>query len=76
MDFDTEILVKWHWQGGKVVQHATKVHYPANSISHFRGVRDNILISKMHAKLFFGMLLRLPGILFHRIQGRHKGACG
>ncbi|MNR53997.1 hypothetical protein D3C85_1741090 [compost metagenome] len=46
----------------------TRVHYPRDGISHFRLVHDNALISAMHAKLFFGMLLRLPLILWRRWQ--------
>lgn len=63
MDFDIEILVKWYWQGGDILQPTTPVHYPTNSVSHFHGVRDTLLISKMHATLFFGMLARLPQLL-------------
>ncbi|MCL4104151.1 UNVERIFIED_CONTAM: hypothetical protein GTU68_035013 [Idotea baltica] len=63
MDFDTEILVRLHWQGVQVVQFPTLVTYPADGISHFRGLSDNILISWMHTRLFFGMLQRLPRLL-------------
>lgn len=63
MDFDPELMVKWHWQGGEVLHLATQVRYPEDGISHFRGFEDNWLISKMHAKLFFGMLWRLPKLL-------------
>jgi len=63
MDYDTEVLVKWFWQGGRVVQTKTRVRYPQDGISHFRGFEDNWLITRMHARLFFGMLRRLPGLL-------------
>lgn len=69
MDFDPEILVKWHWLGLHITQLATLVSYPADGISHFRGWSDNWLISKMHARLFVGMLLRLPVILLRRPRG-------
>ena len=60
MDFDIEVLVKLHWQGVKVIHLPTKVIYPEDGISHFQGIKDNVRISWMHTKLFFGMLKRLP----------------
>ena len=46
----------------------TQVHYPQDGLSHFRLFHDNALISSMHTKLFFGMLIRLPGILWRRCK--------
>ena len=66
MDFDIEILVKLHWQGVRVVHVPTKVIYPENGVSHFQELQDNVRISKMHTKLFFGMLFGLPRRLFSR----------
>ena len=69
MDFDIEILVRWFWQGHQICQLTTKVMYPIDGISHFRGLQDNVLISLLHTKLFFMMLCRLPSILFRRWKG-------
>jgi polyprenyl-phospho-N-acetylgalactosaminyl synthase len=63
MDFDPEILVRLHWEGVHVIQMRTPVTYPRDGISHFRGIRDNLLISWAHTRLFFGMLVRFPGLL-------------
>ena len=63
MDFDTEVLVRLYWDGLQVLNISTPVIYPADGISHFRGCRDNALLSRMHATLFFGMLLRLPKLI-------------
>ena len=63
MNFDPEVLVRLHWTGLHVINVATRVSYPADGVSHFQAVRDNVLISRMHAVLFFGMLLRLPVLL-------------
>ena len=63
MDFDTEILVRLHWRGVPMRWLDTRVVYPVGGVSHFRLWRDNILISCMHARLFFGMLFRLPLLL-------------
>ena len=63
MDFDTEVLVRLYWDGLQVLNVSTPVVYPADGISHFRGCLDNALLSRMHAILFFGMLLRLPKLI-------------
>ena len=68
MDFDTEILVRLHWQEQPMIWMPTRVHYPQDGISHFRLWLDNALISAMHARLFFGMLLRAPKLLARRLQ--------
>ena len=66
MDFDPEILVRLHWMGVPVVHSPTLVSYPADGISHFRAFHDNLLISWMHTRLFFGMLRRLPKLLIKK----------
>jgi len=63
MDFDTEVLVRLFWDGVGVVNVGTRVGYPTDGVSHFRLWLDNVLISRMHATLFFGMLLRAPKLL-------------
>lgn len=70
MDFDSEFVVRWYWAGLEIVQRETKVIYPADGISHFRLLKDNALISGMHAKLFFGMLWRIPILLGRKIRAR------
>ncbi|MBB3169254.1 glycosyltransferase [Simiduia aestuariiviva] len=60
MDFDTEILVRWFWRGGDLINLPTSVHYPDHGVSHFLPGLDNWLISCMHTRLFFGMLWRAP----------------
>jgi len=63
MNFDTDIIVRLYWDGVPVRNLPTRVSYPTDGVSHFRGFLDNVLISRMHATLFFGMLLRLPVLL-------------
>ncbi len=58
MDFDTEILIRLYWRGVKPVWVKTPVQYAEGGVSHFRAFEDNVLISKMHARLFCGMLWR------------------
>ena len=67
MDFDVEIAVRLVWAGVPVVNMPTRVQYPEDGISHFRVWRDNLRISWMHTRLFFGMLLRLPLLLWRKL---------
>ena len=60
MDFDTEVLVRLHWHGVRMQTVMTQVTYPQDGVSHFDVWRDNLKISRMHAQLFVGMLLRSP----------------
>lgn len=68
MDFDTDILVRLAWREQPMHWLPIRVRYPLDGLSHFRLWHDNALISKMHAKLFFGMLVRAPGILWRRCR--------
>ncbi|AZD89933.1 MULTISPECIES: glycosyltransferase family 2 protein [Pseudomonas] len=68
MDFDTDILVRLSWRNQPMRWLPTQVRYPVDGLSHFRLFHDNLLISSMHARLFFGMLLRAPLILWRRWQ--------
>ncbi len=68
MDFDVEILVRLHWRGIGIVNLPTRVSYPSDGVSHFRVLLDNVLISRMHAKLFLGMLLRMPALLWRKVR--------
>lgn len=63
MDFDPEILVRAAWRGIELRFVPVNVVYPEDGRSHFRYLRDNILISWMHARLIVGLLLRLPVLL-------------
>ncbi|TRW89648.1 glycosyltransferase family 2 protein [Candidatus Methylobacter oryzae] len=68
MDFDIDILVRLYWQGVDVINMPTRVNYPYDGVSHFKLWQDNARISKAHAKLFFGMLLRIPQLLGRRLR--------
>jgi len=70
MEFDSEIAVRLVWRGVPVVNVPTHVRYYADGISHFDMWRDNVRISKMHARLFalsLAQRLRFAG-------GRRAGA--
>lgn len=67
MAFDTEIVVRLAWQGVEVKNIPTPVVYPEDGLSHFRMLKDNLSISSMHARLFFGMLRRLPALIHSKL---------
>lgn len=72
MDFDTEIMVRLFWAGTDVLSLPTRVTYPSDGISHFDVWRDNLRISRMHARLFLGMLWRAPRLIGRRFfPSRH-----
>ncbi len=68
MDFDTDIMVRLYWQGLDVKNIPTKILYQDDIPSHFDILKDNVRISWMHTRLFFGMLLRIPTLLTRRYK--------
>ncbi len=66
MDFDTEIMVRLFWDSTPVIMHPVKVIYPKDNFSNFDVLRDNWRITKMHTRLFFTLLAKLPLILYRR----------
>lgn len=70
MDFDTDIIVRLFWQGSPVKNFDTAVTYPEAGVSHFAMLHDNLRISRTHARLFLGMLLRSPWYLPLRLIGK------
>ncbi|MDN3614366.1 glycosyltransferase [Vibrio gallaecicus] len=63
MDFDIEILVRLYWEDCEIDFIDTKVIYPEGGVSHFDALWDNVKISWMHTRLFFGMLPRAPKLI-------------
>jgi hypothetical protein len=73
-DFDVEIVVRLSWSGVEAINLPAKVRYftpEEGGVSHFNYLRDNVLLTSMHARLFAGFLLRLP-LLLPRLAGRRK----
>lgn len=71
MDFDIDILMGLHRLQCPFVWIKTPVFYSHDGVSHFHAFKDNLLISKMHSKWFFNMLVNLPRLL-HRKCKRQK----
>jgi glycosyltransferase involved in cell wall biosynthesis len=63
MDFDVEIIVRLYWRQVPMRWLSTAVTYPLDGVSHFRMLRDNARMVALQARLFGGMLRRLPRLL-------------
>ena len=70
MDFDIEIMVRLAWLGIPFKDVPTRVTYPADGVSHFDLLADNLRISWMHTRLSLGMLPRLPTLLGRKLRAR------
>jgi glycosyltransferase involved in cell wall biosynthesis len=67
MAFDSEILVRLFWDNIAIFFVQSAVHYPKDGRSHFRALDDNIALTCMHTRLFFGMLKRLPRLILRKL---------
>lgn len=70
-DFDPEAVVRLCWRGVKPVNLPASVRYyrsDEGGVSHFNYLRDNLLLSWMHTRLFFGFVLRLPILLTRHVR--------
>ena len=71
-DFDPEAAVRLCWSGVKPVNLLARVRYLSSEeggVSHFRYLRDNVLLTWMHTRLFIGFVMRLPVLLVRRAVG-------
>jgi len=68
MAFDPEILVRAVWARIPLYFVPVKTIYPEDGKSHFRYVRDNLEIAWMHTWLIVGMLIRLPLLLWRKLN--------
>lgn len=62
-DFEPECGVRIAWRGVPIINVRTPVRYLSKDeggVSQFRYLRDNILLTWMHARLIAGFLLRMP----------------
>jgi len=70
-DFDTVIAVRLSWAGLPCINILVPVTYPPRAeggVTHFRYLRDNLLLVAAHARLLVEWPLRLPGLLRRRVQ--------
>ena len=70
-DFDPEVAVRLCWQGVRPINIAAPVKYftaGEGGVSHFKYLRDNLLLIGMHTRLFVGFLLRLPWLAWRHLR--------
>lgn len=71
-DFDAEAAVRLIWRGLPVVNLDAPVRYLGQhegGVSHFKYLRDNVLLVWMHTRLVFGFVLRSPLLVLRRLAG-------
>jgi glycosyltransferase involved in cell wall biosynthesis len=69
-DFDPEAAVRLCWCGAKPINVDAPVKYfraEEGGVSHFNYLRDNILLTGMHLRLFSGFLVRLPLLIWRKL---------
>ena len=72
-DFDAEAVVRLCWAGVRPLNLPAKVAYfraDEGGVSHFNYLRDNLLLTWMHLRLFGEFVLRLPLLLVRRARSR------
>lgn len=72
-DFDPEAVVRLCWAGVRPINLDAPVRYftpQEGGVSHFKYLRDNLLLSWMHTRLFTGFVLRLPLLISRRFFPR------
>ena len=75
-DFDPEAVVRMCWKGVRPINMPAPVRYLSaaeGGVSHFKYVRDNALLTWMHARLFLGFLMRLPWLFARRLANWSAG---
>ena len=74
-DFDPEAAVRLVWRGVPPINVKAPVKYltaAEGGVSHFNYLRDNVLLTWMHARLFLEFIFRLPFLLARKARGsRH-----
>jgi glycosyltransferase involved in cell wall biosynthesis len=71
-DFDAEAVVRLAWRGVAPLGLPAPVKYllpEEGGVSHFRYLRDNLLLSWMHLRLMVEFLPRLPLLAWKRLTG-------
>jgi hypothetical protein len=64
--------VRIAWQGVPIINVPTPVKYLSREeggVSQFRYLRDNTLLTWMHARLLIGFLMRLPLLTWRLVRG-------
>jgi glycosyltransferase involved in cell wall biosynthesis len=76
-DFDTEAAVRLCWRGVRPINVPAPVRYFSRAeggVSHFHYLRDNLTLARMHTRLMFELMGRVPEVLRHRRRWRAAAA--
>lgn len=68
-DFDTQMAVCLPWLGVPTAKVPVKVHYPAGRPRHFRYLRDNLLLMRVHLWLLLRSVFVWPKLLWRKLTG-------
>jgi glycosyltransferase involved in cell wall biosynthesis len=69
-DFDPEAAVRLCWCGARPINVDAPVKYfraDEGGVSHFNYLRDNVLLTGMHLRLFTGFIIRLPLLIWRKL---------
>ena len=72
-DFDSEAAIRLCWRGINPINIPVPVRYfrpEEGGVSHFRYLRDNVILFSMHMRLLIESLLRMPFLLRRRLAER------
>lgn len=68
-DFETQLAVRMSWLGVPTATAPASVRYPKkNRVRHFRYLRDNILLFRVHLQLLLQAPFRWPRIVLRRLR--------
>lgn len=68
-DFDTQLVIRLYWAGVPPLNIPTRVRYlprESGGVTHFKYLRDNILLVRVHAGFFFRSILLWPHLIRFR----------
>ena len=74
-DFDVEAVVRLCWRGVRPINLPAPVRYlraDEGGVSHFRYLRDNVLLTWTHFRLLIEFILRLPMLLVRRCRAMSR----
>ena len=66
-DFDTQMAVRLPWLGVPTVKVPVKVHYPSGRVRHFRYLRDNLLLFRVHLWLLLRSVFVWPKLIWRKL---------
>lgn len=72
-DFDSEAAIRLCWRGHDPINRAVPVKYfrpEEGGVSHYRYLRDNVILFFMHVRLLLESFFRMPFLLARRLARR------